>query len=101
MIKRLIRLSTETFDPEAIVCTFELTGDRVVVTYTKPETAKYLRHVQSIIFGGRTLTPNDGAAYFEALEAALRSTFYYVDRVQPGQSLTALPPPGASTRFSR
>jgi hypothetical protein len=63
-------------------CTFELVGDRVVIT---PPEAADERYIGTFHVDGEPVTPADGRIYYDGLEDAIGGSYYYVE-VVPGDA---------------
>lgn len=93
-MKRLVQLDPDTLKPESVICTFELIEDedRVEVTFADPKSKLHRRAILETVAGGKRLTPNDGAAYYDAIDRTLRGTFRYIEIVPAGtEDPTVLP----------
>lgn len=78
-MKQLVQIDPATYERTNVICTFELEDDKVVVS---PESAlKQRPHLAKLLYGGKTLTPADGAAYYDVLEKAVRGSYFFVEKV--------------------
>lgn len=78
-MKQLVQIDPETYERMGVICTFALEDDQVVVS---PESAlKQRPHLAKLAYGGEFLTPEDGAAYYDVLERALRGSYFFVEEV--------------------
>lgn len=84
-LKRQIHINPSTFE-RRVFATYELDGDLVRVHVT-PDLIPVWEHFEPSIVAGRLLQPEDGRAYYDALEVAFsNSTFCYVDQVDASQA---------------
>jgi hypothetical protein len=81
-MKRLMSTDPDTLE-KTQVCTFELVGDRVVIT---PESERERSYIAGLGTPDGLLTPADGKRYYDLLERCLRGTYFYVEKVPEGQS---------------
>jgi hypothetical protein len=78
-MKQLVQIDPETYERQAVICTFALEDERVVVS---PAEALEMRpHLAKLAYGGEILTPEDGAAYYDVLEKAVRGSYFFVEKV--------------------